>query len=279
MADLQWRRGWTHGVLALGVLPLLLTGALLLTHHATQWRRTWSSRHPVRAGQLLLLSFVAILSHPLLDTLNTYGVRWLMPFSSRWFYGDVLFIVDPWVWLTLGIGLYIAARRRKASRENAERAVWLAMVIVLSYVAAMAASGRAARGIVLGELGGSGPPAQSVMVAPVPVNPFERQFVVVQDEHYQVGTFNWLSNPHIDRTNLRRYPRAKPSHPAIPLAEESEVGRRFLGWARFPTFEVEQIGSREFRVHVVDLRYARNPRDGFGSVSIPVRTEREPRSF
>jgi len=36
--------------------------------------------------------------HPTLDWLNTYGMRWLMPFSGRWFYGDAVFIVDPGCW-------------------------------------------------------------------------------------------------------------------------------------------------------------------------------------
>ena len=30
LAELQFRRGWTHGILALAVWPLLLTGAIIL---------------------------------------------------------------------------------------------------------------------------------------------------------------------------------------------------------------------------------------------------------
>ncbi|MGE5198160.1 MAG: metal-dependent hydrolase, partial [Rhodospirillaceae bacterium] len=47
-------------------------------------------------------------SHPFLDWLNNYGVRLLMPFSERWFYGDTLFIVDPWLWLILGGAVMLA---------------------------------------------------------------------------------------------------------------------------------------------------------------------------
>ena len=35
-----------------------------------------------------------MLGQPLLDWLNTYGVRFLMPFDGTWFYGDALFIID-----------------------------------------------------------------------------------------------------------------------------------------------------------------------------------------
>jgi len=51
---------------------------------------------------LLGLTALAVLTHPTLDWLNNYGLRWLMPFSGEWFYGDALFVIDPWVWLLLG---------------------------------------------------------------------------------------------------------------------------------------------------------------------------------
>ena len=52
--------------------------------------------------RLLVLAYVGVISHPALDWLNVYGIRLLMPFSPRWFYGDALFIVDPWVWPWMG---------------------------------------------------------------------------------------------------------------------------------------------------------------------------------
>ena len=44
---------------------------------------------------LLALSYAGLLSHMFLDFLNSYGIRLLMPFSGRWFYGDSVFIIDP----------------------------------------------------------------------------------------------------------------------------------------------------------------------------------------
>ena len=58
---------------------------------------------------LLILSFIAILTHPSLDWLNNYGVRLLMPVSDRWFYGDAVFIVDPWLWGILAAGVMLAS--------------------------------------------------------------------------------------------------------------------------------------------------------------------------
>lgn len=96
-----FRRGWTHGLLAVVVLPFLLAGVLKLWD-AWIRRRRRPDAPPARAAPLLLASGLAVLTHPALDWLNTYGMRWLMPFDGRWSYGDAVFIMDPWLWLALG---------------------------------------------------------------------------------------------------------------------------------------------------------------------------------
>src|SRR5918995_6227344 len=60
--DLEWRRGWTHGILALALLPFILTILLLLVYRPSRWLRRWSTPPPISAGQLLLLSCIGILS-------------------------------------------------------------------------------------------------------------------------------------------------------------------------------------------------------------------------
>ena len=107
-AALALRRGWTHGVLAIVVLPFVVTGLLLLWDRMRPGR---AERAPARAGPLLALAALAVLTHPTLDWLNNYGMRWLMPFDGRWSYGDALFIVDPWVWLALGGVLFLGGSR------------------------------------------------------------------------------------------------------------------------------------------------------------------------
>jgi len=113
-ASLYWRRGWTHGVLALSLWPFVLTGLVLLWDRYVR-RRRHPELPPARFGPLLVCSVLSVLSHPALDWLNTYGVRLLMPFDGTWFYGDMLFIIDPWVWLLAGASVVMADARTRRS--------------------------------------------------------------------------------------------------------------------------------------------------------------------
>ncbi len=123
---LQYRRGWTHGVAAMAVLPLALTGLLLL--YDRLWRRR---RHPdlapAKPGWLLLVSFIGVLTHPILDWTNNYGVRLLMPFNGQWFYGDAVFIVDPWLWLIAGTAVVLMTPRGRGMTE-----LWTAIAVLTS---------------------------------------------------------------------------------------------------------------------------------------------------
>lgn len=118
--SLGFRRGWTHGILALAILPALLGWVM---HQVDRFRcRRDPTASPVSQGRLMALAYVSVLTHPALDWLNTYGVRLLMPFDGRWFYGDTLFIIDPWVWLLLGTVTVLAH-----SGSPARLAGWIAL--------------------------------------------------------------------------------------------------------------------------------------------------------
>ncbi len=118
-ASLAWRRGWSHGPVAMLVFPVLLAWVMLfLDRRAARSAGRTADRFPVLLG----LATLGVWSHPMLDWLNTYGVRLLMPFDNRWFYGDALFIVDPWVWLVLGGSVFLAgARRAEGSQASDSR--------------------------------------------------------------------------------------------------------------------------------------------------------------
>ncbi len=108
---LEHHRGITHsivGTIAIGFLiPLVAIG---IERVIVKIRK----RSPrIRFRGLLVASLIAAATHPLLDWTNNYGVRPLLPWSGRWFYGDLVFIVDPYIWLALGAVVFLLTSNSK----------------------------------------------------------------------------------------------------------------------------------------------------------------------
>ena len=122
---LEHHRGITHsivGTLALGVLLPLICFALERIA-----ARVWQIKPRIRLPGLIVASVIACATHPLLDWLNSYGLRPFLPWSARWYYGDVLFIFDPWLWLLLGGAAFLlTARARWRVR------LWSALALIVT---------------------------------------------------------------------------------------------------------------------------------------------------
>ena len=243
------RRGWTHGIAALVVLPIALTAMMLLV---ARIRPTREGGRPVRATELLLLSYVGVISHVFLDLLNNYGVRLLAPFDWRWFYGDSLFIIDPWLWLTCGLGVWFSARRRARSSVRSVAPARVALVVAVLYIAAMCFTAQMARKEVLEAwraVRSSKPLA--AMVGPVAVSPFRRTVIIDAGDHYETGTFTWF--PKHVTLDAVIVPKSN-SNRLVARARETARIQAFLIWSRFPFWTLEEI-PEGMRVTVSDLRF------------------------
>lgn len=131
---LGFRRGITHGPLAMLILPLLLTAAMVgFDRWQARRGKRPATRAPVRFGPLYLLALIGTLSHPAFDWLNNYGVRLLEPFSSHWSYGDSIFIIDVWMWLILIGGLFWSGLAERRGGDWARRGS-IASTILLLYI-------------------------------------------------------------------------------------------------------------------------------------------------
>lgn len=184
---LGFRRGITHGPIAMALLPLLLAGALWgYDRWQTQRGKRPEGRLPVSFKWLFLLSLIGCLSHPLFDWFNNYGVRFLEPFSSTWFYGDVLFIIDPWIIAALGVGIWLSLRRERSGNLAWSRPARIAGLSVLAYVAFNSVFSWIAAGA--GVYDG---PSTSV-ANPVPIAFWKRE-VLWRDD-------GWLDNPRHRKT-------------------------------------------------------------------------------
>lgn len=244
-AAIAFRRGWTHGPVAWPLLVLALTGLMLAWDRLVRRRRDPDAR-PADPAALLLLSAIGVLSHPALDWLNTYGIRLLMPLSPEWFYGDAVFIIDPYVWLVLG-GALVLPRRTVRRVQLAGSAV---VAYVLMLIGASFLGERMARGVA--ESGGL--EVLDVMYQPRPADPFSGDLIVVTDEAYHRGRLRWLTSERV-QLDREAIPRGDWNAPAVIAALADPDVRDYLVWSRYPYVRLEATGEGT-AVFFGDARFA-----------------------
>jgi len=271
VAALGFRRGWTHGVLAMAVLPVVLA-LLLITWDRFRRQRSSvamrASAAPVLLRPLVGVSAIGILSHPLLDLVNNYGVRLLMPFSDRWFYGDAIWIVDPWI-LAFVVGGTWLARRRAARGRTSRKTARLALAGLVLYIGAMTWISHAATRLVAGEAGLTGDVSpRTLMMAPDPARFGIRSGLLDTGSAYERWRVTWT--PWGSRIERLDPSIAKgDSDPRAALAKASATGARYASWARFPFFVCGVDGDPGL-VHLGDARYSEGPVEAWSTARVRV---------
>jgi inner membrane protein len=251
--SVAFRRGWTHGVLAQVLLPIVLTAIVAAVARLRPVvRRTGAIADPSDGPALsliwlLVLSYIGVYSHVFLDYLNNYGVRLLAPLNWRWFYGDAVFIVDVWLWLALGAGVWLARRRGSVAPARGS------LLFAGAYIVVMLMSARAARAVVVDTWRSArGAEPSALMVGPVFVSPFTRDVVVDAGDRYETGSFSWrTASVTFDARTVAKNSDA----PEVAVAREAANVRAFLVWSRFPFWELQHSADGTL-VTVRDMRFA-----------------------
>jgi inner membrane protein len=249
----SFRRGWTHGVLAQVALPIALAGIVWAIGRSRS--PASGARSPVAGNghpnpdagdrseapftQLLLLSYIGLASHIFLDYLNSYGLRLLMPFSGRWFYGDALFIVDPWMWAILGAGTLLASVAARRGAPAPWQPARVALAVATAYALVMLASNLWARTVVRDGLTRAGrPPDTRFMVTPVFANPFRREVLLDTGDRYEKGFLRFEPGPHFRPAG---YGVDKGfDQPEAQAALATPRAQAYLRWSRFPFFVIDR---------------------------------------
>jgi len=249
---LELRRGITHGVLALVVLPVVLTG-IMIAWDRHKRRRGETARAPVVPAELLLLSAISILTHPTLDWMNSYGMRWLMPFDGRWSYGDSLFIVDPWLLLVLGLGVWLSRRRERRNLPRHQYPARVAVAVASAYIVAMMGLHLIAERAATRDLAGR-IQTRRLHVVPAPANPLRWRVYADDGDQYWRGSV-LLPPAGAGRLELSAEPLVKHANDKASIAAaHTAAGRRFLNWARLPYYRVTRRGDSTV-VEITDARY------------------------
>jgi inner membrane protein len=209
------------------------------------------------------LSYLAGLSHILLDFTDSYGVRPYWPFSGRWYSWDIVYIADPVVTMVLLGGLLLSVlaslmneefgRARKTPHGRLGAAMALIGVVVIWGIRDHEHR-RALHALEARQYEGAGPIHASAF--PLWWNPYLWTGVVETARSVTAVRVNSRSqdlDPQVE-TQIRYKPAETP---ATLAAKSSSVGRAYMDWARFPITETEALESsgRGYVVRFKDLRF------------------------
>jgi inner membrane protein len=101
-------RGHTHTLFYALPQALLLWAVILLAWPSA--RRLLKASGTARTGFVLALC-AGFGLHLMMDYLNSYGLHPFHPFDSRWLYGDMVFILEPFFWIAFGIPMAMCVGR------------------------------------------------------------------------------------------------------------------------------------------------------------------------
>jgi inner membrane protein len=259
-------RGFTHSFVGLILVSALVTGFMYPVWRL-RGRRTNLPNLPPRWGLLFFFAYGAGLSHILLDYTNNYGVRPFWPFWEKWYSWDIVFIVEPALYVILIAGLAIPAifsRHRPLPRGR------MAATIALGCVAGLyAARDHEHRNAVDALRRQEFKSATPVRVSAYPYYWHLYRWYAVVETHDFFATSDINSRTgEMNRSELVLFPKL-PETLVTLAANRSYLGRVYVDWAQYPLVTETSSGG-EWTVHFKDLRFDYPPLRGGSPLSATV---------
>ena len=211
--------------------------------------RLYGQRELFRRWCLAL--WLALITHPLLDTMTVYGTQLLQPFSDRPFAVGSIFIIDPLYTLPLlvGVGIALAWRGFKGLRWNT-----LGLALSTAYLAWSALAQWHVQGVVGEQLAARGAPASRVLVTPTPFNTLLWRVVVMRDGGFEEGFVSLL-----DGGRPIQFDRFA-SDTVLYEALSSQWAVQRMAWFSRGFFRLHEEGGAAF---ITDLRMGQEPNYSF----------------
>lgn len=271
---LEHHRGWTH---AAAYAPLVALGPLLLwwllNRKGERGRRRWLAAY--------FVSVAGVLSHLLLDWMNVYGIRLLLPFRQDWFRLDILHIVDIWVWAILLFGLAASLLARLVNTEigavpgSGRGLAWISIVLLCGYIGWRAYLHSHALATLQEQTQLDAPPRR-VAAFPTPLNPWRWTGLVETAESYRIYPIHLIRDFDDDAgRTLFKLETAR----GIAEARNTATASSFLRFAQFPFWRTVPSSAYEggIDVRLTDLRFGM-PDDNAFVVSVQLDAALGPKS-
>ncbi len=178
--NMTFHRAESHGLFYQTLLAPLLAWLVSKVHGEAALFKRWC-----------VALWLALFTHPLLDTFTIYGTQLLQPFSEHPFGIGSMFIVDPLYTLPLLLGLIVALSRKQFAglRWNA-----LALGFSCVYLAWSVLAQAQVERIVRAQLAAQGQGNAAFFVTPTPLNTVAWRIVVMDEQSYLEGFYSFLDS-------------------------------------------------------------------------------------
>ena len=257
---LHYHRHITHSLVAMPVLAMAIVVMVKLI-----------ARKPIHWLGAYCAALIGIASHLALDWTNLYGVRLLLPFSSEWQRGDLVGVIDLWIWGALALGILGPFLARLVGSEISSGPVktahhgrgfaWFALLFVLLYDCGRGVLHARAVTALGSRLYQDSPPLR-VAALPDPANPWRWRGLVETSGAYTVEIIDLTGTALPSRDLVFQKPEANP---ALGAAARTTEFQEFLRFSQFPLWRVSPLPSPENGrlIEVFDMRFGTPMAPGF----------------
>ncbi|MGE5645108.1 MAG: metal-dependent hydrolase [Acidobacteriota bacterium] len=262
---LHYHRHLTHAFAAVPLVALLPVPAVrLFVRKRFDWKRAY------------VVSFAGVATHPLLDWLNSYGIRFLLPFSGRWFRLDLVNLGDLWIWAALLVAALAPLLGRLVSSEiGAKPGSGRGWAVAALCFLAVYPFGRwllheRAVEVLNARLYEGAAPVR-VAAMPDSFNPLRWRGIVETPQAYSIHDVNLAGefDPAGGRI-LYKPEMGERENAAARAARGTEAFRVFLDFSAYPYWRFAPAAGSEdaIRVEAMDLRFGAPPDQAFQASAV-----------
>ncbi|MBN3563313.1 metal-dependent hydrolase [Aliamphritea spongicola] len=242
VADFTYHRSFSHSLITLTLLTPLLAWLINKLH----------GQYPDLQRRWLLLVWLALVTHPILDSFTIYGTQLFWPLPVEPTGSGSIFIIDPLYTVPLLLGVVLALASRQADWGRKMNRVGLAfssLYLIWGLSAQAYVTGIAEENLAAST--DKNTPDKELLVTAGPFNTLLWRVLVMQDDGYLEGYYS-LFDPD-RRIEFEHY----SSQPELlsGLQDHWPVSR--LQWFSKGFFKVESAGNND--VIISDLRMGAEP--------------------
>ena len=230
--DMTFHRAESHGLFYLTLLAPPLAWLASKVHGEAALFKRWC-----------VALWLALFTHPLLDTFTIYGTQLLQPFSEYPYGIGSIFIIDPLYTLPLLFGLIAALSMKQFAglRWNAA-----ALAVSCVYLAWSVAAQAHVERLVRAQVG-----EYTVFFAtPTPLNTIAWRVVVMRDNAYSEGFYSFF-----DKDQKIRFDHF-PNQPKLINELKDNWAAQRMAWFTHGFYSLQDVNGR---VVLADLRMGQEP--------------------